>query len=131
MVGFLGIAAVRGLHHPVLAGYVNRRIESPRRATVLSVQNLMGNVVMAVVWPLAGVVADGSGLRAVFLMYAFGTLAVGGGALLLWDRAEHRTADSERWLDASKRVPSSVGSQANRQSPRSGPAAAITARISG
>ena len=101
MVGFLGIAAVRGLHPPVLAGYVNRRIESPRRATVLSVQNLMGNVVMAVVWPLAGVVADGCGLPAVFLMYALGTLAVGGGALLVWDRAEHRTASSRRWFDAS------------------------------
>jgi MFS family permease len=87
-VAFLGMALARGLHNPVLAGYVNRRIESERRATVLSVQSVVGNVAMAIAWPLAGVVADASELQGAFLMYASGTLALGGGALLLWNRAE-------------------------------------------
>ena len=92
-VAFLGIALARGLHEPVLAGYVNRRIESRRRATVLSVQSVAGNVAMAIVWPLAGVVADAFGAaggvpgctrRARWLL--------GGGALLLWSRAEGEEA---------------------------------------
>jgi MFS family permease len=82
------MALARGLHEPILAGYVNRYIESPRRATVLSVQSLAGNVAMAIAWPLSGVGADAFGLRGAFLMYATATLVFGGGALLLWDRAQ-------------------------------------------
>ena len=51
-----------------------------------------GNVIMAVLWPLAGVVADAFGLQAVFLMYAVVTLIVAGGALILWQQAERRQA---------------------------------------
>ena len=89
---FVGIAAVRGLHPPLLAGYVNRRIGSERRATVLSVQSVVGNAVMAVSWPLGGLVADAFGLRAVFLAYAGGTLLLAAAALSLWSRAERAGA---------------------------------------
>jgi MFS family permease len=85
---FFGVALARGLHQPVLADYVNRRIASARRATLLSVQSVAGNVVMAIAWPLAGVATDAFGLPGPFLMYACGALVLGGGALLLWDRAE-------------------------------------------
>jgi hypothetical protein len=85
---FLAIAAVRGLHPPLLAGYVNRRIGSERRATVLSVQSVAGNALMAVSWPLGGWVADALGLRAVFLVYATATLALACAALVLWGRAD-------------------------------------------
>jgi MFS family permease len=93
VVAFLGIALVRGLHEPLLAGYVNRRVESERRATVLSVQNVAGNVAMASVWPLAGVVSDALGLSAVFAMYACGTLLLCVGAMGLWSRAESPVND--------------------------------------
>ncbi len=95
-VAFLGIALVRGLHEPLLAGNVNRRVESERRATVLSVQNVVGNVVMASVWPLAGVVADARGLPTVFALFACGTLLLGGGAMWLWSRAELRSGPDTR-----------------------------------
>jgi MFS family permease len=85
---FLAIAAVRGLHQPLLAGYVNRRVSSERRATVLSVQSVVGNALMAISWPLGGWVADALGLRAVFLVYATATLALAGAALALWRRAD-------------------------------------------
>ena len=87
-VAFLGIGVVRGLHDPFLSDYVNRQVDSERRATVLSVQNVAGNLVMASVWPLAGVVSDALGLSAVFAMYACGTLLLGVGAICLWSRAE-------------------------------------------
>ncbi len=47
---------------------------------------------VAIVWPLAGVVADAFRLRGAFWMYASGTLLLGGGALLLWSRAEEEEA---------------------------------------
>jgi MFS family permease len=84
---FLGIAFVRGAHEPLLASAVNRRVESERRATVLSVQNMVGNVGMAAVWPLAGLAADAYGLGAVFALYAAGAAVLGGGALLLYGSA--------------------------------------------
>jgi MFS family permease len=89
---FLGVAMVRGLHNPVLARYINRRISSRRRATVLSVHSVAGNVTMAIAWPLAGSMGDSFGLSAAFSMYAAGALLLGGGALFLWDRAERRDA---------------------------------------
>jgi MFS family permease len=85
---FFGVAFARGLHQPLLADYVNRRIESGRRATLLSVQSVAGNVVMALAWPLAGITTDAFGLPGPFLLYACAALVLGGGALLLWDRAE-------------------------------------------
>jgi MFS family permease len=97
-VAFLGVALARGLHHPVLAGYVNRRIESRRRATVLSVQSVAGSVAMALAWPFAGAVADVFGLRGAFLMYASGTLALAGGTLLLWNRTEREGAARSEML---------------------------------
>jgi hypothetical protein len=71
---------------------VNRRIASERRATLLSAQSLVGNVCMALAWPLAGAAADGIGLRAAFLGYAVATLALGGAALLLLRRSERQAA---------------------------------------
>jgi predicted MFS family arabinose efflux permease len=51
---------------------------------------------MAIAWPLAGAVADAFGLRGAFLMYALVTLAVGVGALCLWDRARRTDAAGMR-----------------------------------
>jgi hypothetical protein len=95
-VGLVGIAAARGLHGPVLALHVNRRIDSAHRATILSAQSLVGNLVMAAVWPIGGLVGDRFGLRAAFLAFAGGAAALGGGALSLWLRAERRGSGAGR-----------------------------------
>ena len=87
-VAFVGMALVRGVHNPVLASYVNRRIDSRRRATVLSVQAVVANATLAGAWPLGGLVADTFGLQAVFLLFATATLVLGASALLQWARAE-------------------------------------------
>jgi MFS family permease len=93
---FVGIAAARGLHQPVLATHVNRRIESEQRATTLSAQSLVGNVVMASVWPIGGLVGDRLGLRSVFWAFAAGTAVLGFGALFLWARADRGAAERRR-----------------------------------
>jgi predicted MFS family arabinose efflux permease len=86
-VAFIGMGVVSGLQNPFLASYINHRIASERRATVLSVQNVVQNVMLAGAQPLGGAIADAWGLQAVFLMFAMSVLVLGGGTLLLWERA--------------------------------------------
>jgi MFS family permease len=93
-VMFLGIGFCGGLQNPVLASYINHRIPSQRRATMLSVQNVVANIMFAAVQPVAGMIADEFGLQAVFLMYAIMTIVFGLGVLLLWDKAEREDAAS-------------------------------------
>jgi MFS family permease len=92
---FLAVGVVAGVQNPVLATYVNRRIPSERRATMLSVQSVVASLLLAGLEPLGGVLADGFGLRGMFL--AFGLLiAVGCAAVLwLWDRAEKEELAAE------------------------------------
>lgn len=97
--GFLGMGFVAGVQNPMLAAYINKRIPSERRATMLSVQNLVGNLVFAVVQPLAGVLADGFGLRAVFLAFGVGIIVLGGIVLYLWQRAENDLENGETLLE--------------------------------
>jgi len=87
-VSFLGMGVVAGMQSPALATYINKRIPSERRATILSVQSVVGNFILAAVNPLAGIVADQFGLRAVFLLIAVLTLLVVTPILWLWSRAE-------------------------------------------
>lgn len=49
---------------------------------------MISSIILAVIEPIAGAIADGFGLRAVFLMFAATTLLLGGAMFLLWDRAE-------------------------------------------
>ncbi|MEX2245559.1 MAG: MFS transporter [Dehalococcoidia bacterium] len=92
---FLPAGLVAGMQNPVLAEYVNRRIPSERRATMLSVQSLVGSVLIAFMEPLAGVLADQLGLRALFLVFAL-ICALGATSIYaLWSRAESATPISE------------------------------------
>lgn len=89
-VAFLGMGVVAGAQNPLLATYINRRIPSERRATILSVQSLIGNLIFASIWPLNGMMADAFGLRALFLMFAVLTAVFGITSIALWSRAEDR-----------------------------------------
>lgn len=90
-VAFLGMGAVAGFQNPVLANYINARIPSERRATMLSVQSVAASIALSC-QPVGGFLADRWGLQAVFLMYSLLTLIVGLGVLFLWDRAERDDA---------------------------------------
>ena len=85
---FLPVGMVAGMQNPVLASYVNRRIPSERRATMLSVQAVVASMLTAVLEPTGGFVADHLGLRALFLMFATICAVVATGTLWLWQRAE-------------------------------------------
>lgn len=80
---------------PLTTGYVNRRVPSEQRATVLSLESLSRGLFIAPLGPLAGAVADREGLPAAYatlgVALALGTLIFGP----LWLRA-HRAAVSTR-----------------------------------
>lgn len=56
---------VSGLE-PLASGYVNRRVRSERRATVLSMHNMVAGLLMAMLAPTLGFVTDTRGLSAGF-----------------------------------------------------------------
>jgi MFS family permease len=85
---FLGVGLVAGAGNPILATYVNKRIPSERRATILSVQSVAGNFALAGSQPVAGLIADHLGLRALFLTAGVSTLILMSAILVLWSRAE-------------------------------------------
>jgi MFS family permease len=90
---FLGIGVVAGLTPPIMSTYVNNRIASSRRATILSVQSVVQSGMLAVCEPLGGFMADQYGLRAMFLTFAALTAALAFPLLLLWTRAEREQSD--------------------------------------
>jgi len=58
---------VRGISNPVLTDYVNRLTSSDMRATILSVKNLFGRIVFAIVGPFIGWAADAYSLSVAFI----------------------------------------------------------------
>ncbi|MEX0749726.1 MAG: MFS transporter [Dehalococcoidia bacterium] len=91
---FIPVGFVAGLSNPALSDYVNRRIPSDRRATMLSIQNLAGSVLLAFIEPISGALADTVGLRGMFLMFGVLTLVIGPAILWLWNRAESDELDA-------------------------------------
>lgn len=90
IAGYLALAAGPGLTayaalpvmfglsswlRPLAAGYINRQIGSERRATVLSMQGMVGSLALAALAPGAGFVTDARGLRWAFVAGAGVTLA--------------------------------------------------------
>ncbi len=83
------LAASTAIIEPLAGGYINRRIPSDQRATVLSIFALVSAVMITVVIGSASAVVDTFDFRAGFAL-AFGLLVVGG--LICWRNwsAAHR-----------------------------------------
>jgi MFS family permease len=80
-------SAAWGFSTPFLLERLNRRIDSDRRATVLSVSAMLGRVLLVVVGPAFGWLSDHVSDRAAFGALAAVTLALAGAAWLLQRRA--------------------------------------------
>jgi MFS family permease len=73
--GFIFIflhSAVSGLFSPLLEDYVNHRIPSARRATVLSIKNMLSSLLFMTLSPLAGGLVDSISLPTALLVLALG-----------------------------------------------------------
>ncbi|MCC6383268.1 MAG: MFS transporter [Dehalococcoidia bacterium] len=80
-------SAVYAFSFPVVSDYLNKRISSHQRATILSIYQLLFSLVLAPLEPLFGVVGDGWGLPAAYRVLAL-SVAIGAAPLLaLWLRA--------------------------------------------
>ena len=66
---------VRGINGPVIKDYINKLISSDIRATVLSVQNLIGRLIFSVVGPIVGWIND---------LYSLKTALLFSGAIFLF-----------------------------------------------
>lgn len=104
-IGFLPLGMVAGSQNPVLASYVNARIPSSRRATMLSVQSVVASMLLGVIEPIGGLLADNIGLQGMFMTFGFATLIAGTGTLMLWSRAE--AEEDERAGDEDGPMPMS------------------------
>jgi MFS family permease len=59
-----------GIHEPILKNHLNRLTPSDVRATMLSVQNMVGNLVFAILAPFMGGFVDQFGLQNALLIFA-------------------------------------------------------------
>jgi predicted MFS family arabinose efflux permease len=92
---FLIVGVVAGIQNPVLATYINRRIPSDRRATMLSVQSVIASLMLVFLEPLGGLLADGLGLQGMFLAFGLLITVFCGAVLYLWNRAEQAELHAE------------------------------------
>lgn len=71
VIGISVIAALRAIRRPMLEDFTNRHIESKNRATVLSGISMMGQLVIAVMYPIVGALADISLAHALVFLGGF------------------------------------------------------------
>jgi MFS family permease len=69
-VFYIAIGSIDGLFAVYMSDYINRLIPSVRRATIISLGNMMFSTFMIVLFPLIGLAGDTAGLPAAFVMVA-------------------------------------------------------------
>ena len=90
VASFAALAAMTAAVHPLAGGYINRRIPSDQRATILSIFSLGAAVLITITSGVSTALVDAFDFRAGFGL-AFGLLLIGGG--LCW-AGWRRTRDS-------------------------------------
>ena len=70
MIAFALIGACESILYVTITHHLNRRIRSEVRATVLSVNAMAYSVIMAVLFPLFGLIGDAAGLHFAFMLSA-------------------------------------------------------------
>jgi MFS family permease len=84
------VSAASALTYPLVSGYLNNRIPSSQRATILSMYQLLFALIVAALEPLAGWVADEQGLPVAYRMLAVVLAVAAAPLLMLWLRASRR-----------------------------------------
>jgi MFS family permease len=84
------VTLVAMMAYPVVADYLNRRIPSEQRATVLSIRQLVFSFLLIPIAPLLGLVADEVSLMGAFWMAALIVAVPLPFIFALWWRSEAR-----------------------------------------
>ena len=107
------LAMLHGMTRPIATGYINRRIASDQRATVLSMYELSTALLMAGCVTTMGSIVDNLGFQWAFALCIV-LLAVGGGSLAAaWRRAHAREQAREGIALNSVAAPQAGGLSAN------------------
>ena len=96
------LACIRGMIRPIASGYINRRIASDQRATVLSMFELAMGLMMALVVPLAGSAADLYSFQASYALCLV-ILVVGGGLFAIIWRRSHSHEQTQAGITLNSR----------------------------
>jgi hypothetical protein len=86
------VAVVRAAARPIVSGYINRRIPSSQRATVLSLHSLAFGLLLVPIVPLVGLSADRIDIPAGFGVAALLLAALGSVSGFVWVRTHRRAA---------------------------------------
>jgi len=73
---------VRGFYKVAFSGIINRRVASEVRASILSVQNLIGRVLTAILMPFVGAFADVYSITDAFVL--IGSVGLAAGLPMFW-----------------------------------------------
>ena len=98
MTAFVAGGLMQGAVAPLVEGYLNRRVPSRQRATMLSLNHMGWTTIMLFALPIFGWQVDQHPLRLIFFALALIFAAAGALALLLWLRA-HRAAPAPDLAD--------------------------------
>ena len=98
MAAFVAGGLLQGAVAPLVEGYLNRRVPSRQRATMLSLNHMGWTTIMLFALPIFGWQVDQHPLRLIFFALALIFAAAGAAALLLWLRA-HRAAPTPDLAD--------------------------------
>jgi cyanate permease len=99
LVGF-----ARAACRPIVSGYINRRIPSAQRATVLSLHQLAFGLLLVPIVPVVGLAADRIALPAGFAAAALFLAGLGSVTGALWVRTHRRARAEGRELQARRSV---------------------------
>ncbi len=92
------IAILGGIHaaiRPIATGYINRRIRSDQRATVLSIYELVMAAQMALIVPAISASADSIDFRFAYGLSLTVVITIGAACWMIWRRS-HRRDQAER-----------------------------------
>ena len=110
------IAILGGIHaaiRPIATGYINRRIRSDQRATVLSIFELMMAAQMALIVPLISASADSIDFRFAYGLSVGVVLTIGIAFWMIWRRS-HRVEQTDALRRISIRpAPQAIASASN------------------
>jgi len=94
MIGIFGVVfllihtAISGYQAPVLEDYLNSRVPSENRATVLSIKNMINNALFLVLSPMLGHLVDLYSLHVAYLLMAAILVIM---AIIFWKTFDSRT----------------------------------------
>ena len=108
IVFFYALTLVHSSVEPVATGYLNRRIPSSQRATILSLRSLTVGLMLAPMTPIVGIVAEQRSLSQVFALSAVVAAVSGVVTGALWMRAHRQEVLPENKDDGSSFAPPSA-----------------------